>query len=90
MYVQDQYLKVKTIIPETSLSNTPVNLAVNGARLTFVNVSGVIYINPITTANPLTAFPVRDGEVINLIVPTNLSIVSDVVGAVYKAIIWES
>ena len=82
--------KAKTIVGVTAIDASADTIVVNGRGITFVNVSGNIWINPNATAVAnATAFKLVAEDTIELLVSGNLSIISDGSGGTYQYIIWD-
>jgi hypothetical protein len=82
--------KAKTIVGVTAIDASADTIAVNGRGITFVDISGNIWINPnITAVADATAFKLVAGDTIDLLVKGNLSIISDGSGGTYQYIIWD-
>lgn len=89
-FVQEKFARMKSWLGTTALDNSADSITVNGGEITFVCISGNIWINPSTTAIAnTTAFPLVAGDSIDLAVDGTLSIISDGAGATYKYIIWK-
>ncbi len=90
-YVRDVFAPVKAITGVTALSTDAVSIPVNGAAITFVCVSGSIWVNPLATAiADSTAFNLVAGQALDLVVKGNLSIISNSSGATYQIIFWNT
>lgn len=64
-------------------------ITANGRSVTFVDISGNIWINPSTTATEANGFPLTTGQDIDLLVDGTLSVIADSSGATCKFIVWE-
>ena len=88
--VREVFASVKKITGVTAIDNTADAIVVNGQSITFVNVSGNIWINPLITAvADATALKLTAGQTIDLVVKGTLSIISDVTGGTYQIIFWD-
>lgn len=75
----------------TAVDNSADNIVVNGKSITFICVSGNIWINFATTAVAnTTAIKLVAGQELDCNVAANLSIISDGSGGTYQYIIWNS
>ena len=87
--VREEFAKIKAITGVTAVDNTADAIVVNGQSITFTNVSGNIWINPLATAvADATALLLTAGQSIDLCVSGNLSIISDGSGGTYQIICW--
>jgi len=85
-----EFRKIKKIVGVTAIDATADTIAVNGQDITFFNVSGNIWINPLATAvADATAIKLIATEEISLCVKGNLSIISDGSAGTYQYIIWD-
>jgi hypothetical protein len=74
----------------TAIDNSADALAFKNEMVTFINVSGNIWINPLATAVAnTTAILLTAGQSIDLNVKSTLSIISDGSGGTYQYIVWE-
>ena len=74
----------------TAIGATADSIAVNGRDITFINVSGNIWINPVATAVAnATALKLVAGDSIDMNVRSSLSIISDGDGGTYQIIYWD-
>ena len=65
-------------------------IPVNGRTISFYNVSGNLWINPLATAvADATSFPMIAAGKLDLIVKGNLSVITDGSGGSLKYIIWD-
>ncbi len=91
MLIKDTFAPIKSITGVTAIDNTADTIAIKGDSITFVNVSGNIWINPNATAVAnATALKLTNGSTIDLVVKGNLSIISDSTGGTYQIIVWET
>ena len=88
--VKDAFAKIKSIIGVTAIDSSADTIAVNGQPITFQCVTGDIWINPlgVAVANT-TSLKLTAGMALDLVVPGNLSIISDVTTGTYQVIVWE-
>ena len=90
MFVKESFRKIKSILGVTAIDNSADSIAINGQSITFRCVSGNIWINPNATAVAnTTALKLIATENQNLVVPDNLSIISDGSGGTYQIIYWD-
>ena len=75
-----------TIVVGTVMS---AGITAIGRSVTFVDISGNIWINPNTTATEANGFPLTSGQDIDLLIGNTLSVISDSSGATCKYIVWE-
>jgi hypothetical protein len=90
MLVTETFPKAKSILGVTAIDGTADTIAVKGQCIQFINVSGNIWINPlgVAVANT-TSLKTVAGDVIELLVTGNLSIISDGSGGTYQYIIYD-
>jgi len=89
MITREDFRRPKTILGVTALDASADAIAVGGRDITFVCVSGNIWVNPTTTAVAnTTAFLLSAGQAIDWNVDGNLSIISDVTGVTYEYILY--
>ncbi len=91
MYLSREiFAPIKKIVGVTGVDNTADLIAIGGESITFVCVSGNIWINPSATAVAnATALKLTAGQAIDLVVKGSLSIISDSTGATYQIITWD-
>lgn len=86
---QEQFPLAKAIVGVTAIDNSADAISCNYDDITFINVSGNIWINPLITAvADATAIKLTVGQSIDLKVATTLSIISDGSGGTYQYIKW--
>lgn len=86
---RETFARPKSWLGVTAIDNSADSITVNGRDITFMCVSGNIWINPATTAVAnTTAIKLTAGQAIDLNVATTLSIISDGSGGTYQYIIW--
>ena len=78
--------RVSVIYPAFAVGTTAVPKAINGKLCTINVLSGSAWINPLATAETATAFKLTGA--IDMIVDTNLSLISDATGASVQIIVW--
>ena len=87
---QEQFARMKAITGVTAIDNTADALALVNEDITFMCVSGNIWINPLATAvADATALKLTEGQAIDLNVATSLSVISDATGGTYQVIKWK-
>ena len=87
--VKEVFARPVSWLGVTAVDNSADSITVSGADITFVCVSGNIWINPAATAVAnTTAIKLVAGQSIDINVATTLSIISDASGATYQYIIW--
>lgn len=85
------FVKVKSIIGVTAIDGTADSIPCIGEDMTFICVSGNIWINPKTTAIAnTTALLLTAGQSVDMNIASALSIISDGSGGTYQCIIWEA
>ena len=90
MITKETYARPKSWLGVTAIDSSADSITVNGSDITFICVSGNIWINPSTTAVAnTTAILLTAGQSIDLNVDTILSIISDVTGGTYQYVIWK-
>ena len=88
--VKDAFAKIKSITGVTAIDASADTISVKGQPITFQCVSGNIWINPNATAVAnTTALKLTAGMALDLVVPSNLSIISDGAGGSYQVIVWD-
>ena len=88
--VRDAFAPIKKITGVTAVDATADAIVINGQPITFVNMSGNIWLNPLATAvADATALKLTEGMAIDLVVKGTLSIISDVTGGTYQIIYWD-
>lgn len=88
---REVFARVKSQLGVTAVDATADSIAVNGESISFVCVTGNIWINPLGTAvADATCFKLTAGDGIDLLVDGNLSIISDGSGGEYQYIIWRT
>lgn len=93
MHTYNRFRKIRTIVPETFASTTSSvasTLNTTGdATVSLMCSTGAIWINPLATATTANGFKLNEYDIIDLVVPNSLSIISDSTTAKYQAVIWE-
>jgi hypothetical protein len=88
--VREVFASITKITGVTAIDATADTIAVHGRSVTFVCVTGKIWINPLITAvADATAFLLTAGQSIDLVVKDDLSIISDATGGTYQIIYWD-
>jgi len=88
--VRDAFCPVKAITGVTAIDASADSVVINGEPITFMCVSGNIWINPLTTAVAnATALKLTAGQAIDLVVRGTLSIISDASGGTYQIVKWD-
>lgn len=88
---RETFARPKSWLGVTAIDASADSITVNGADITFMCVSGNIWINPAVTAVAnTTAIKLTAGQAIDLNVAQTLSIISDGSGGTYEYIIWDS
>ena len=86
---KETFARPKSWLGVTAIDASADAIAVNGQDITFICVSGNIWINPSATAVAnTTAILLTSGQAVDLNVYSNLSIISDTSGATYEYFIW--
>lgn len=95
-FVFNRFRTPKTIIPQTFCSTSAASVSfISGAYgenfpITFQCLSGDIHISTLSTAPSTTVgFKMTSGDVIDLNVPSYLSLMSTSTTASYQAIVWD-
>lgn len=87
---QEQFARIKRILGVTAVDATADSITFNHEDVTFMCVSGNIWINPNATAVAnTTAWKLTAGQSIDLRVDATLSIISDASGATYEYVVWQ-
>jgi len=87
--VREEFAKIKAITGVTAIDASADSITVNGQSITFVNMSGNIWINPLDTAvADATALKLTEGMALDMVVSGTLSIISDATGGTYQIIYW--
>ena len=87
--VREEFAKIKAITGVTAIDNSADAIVVNGQSITFVNMSGNIWVNPLATAvADATALKLTEGMALDMVVSGTLSIISDATGGTYQIIYW--
>lgn len=89
--VRDIFAPIKKIVGVTAIDSSADSISEPGESITFVCVSGNIWINPLITAvADATALLLTAGQSIDFVLkPTQtLSIISDVTGGTYQYVVW--
>ena len=94
MYLtQEKFSQIKGITGVTAVDSSADTLAIYGENITFVCVSGNIWLNPNATAvADATSLALTAGDAIDFASRSDrgVSIVSDATGATYQVIKWGS
>ena len=92
MFTIEQFRPIKTILGATTVDATADTITLApGTQITFINVTGNIWINPNGTAvADATSLKTTAGDQVSFAAVGNLSIISDVTGGTYQYIIWKS
>lgn len=85
-----RFRRVQTITSPIAVTTAPTTVIGNGMDIRVKSLSGNTWVNPLGTASA-TANSIRlaTGEEIDIIVPGNLSMVSDATGSTVQIIIFE-
>lgn len=84
----NEFPRAKSLLGVTAVDATADSITVGGNDITFINVSGNIWINPLTTAVAnTTAIKTVAGDKYSFFVDSTLSIISDGSGGTYQYII---
>jgi len=87
---QEQFARVKSITGVTAIDNSADAVALVDQDITFMCVTGNIWINPLITAvADATALKLVAGQSIDLNVAASLSLISDGSGGTYQIIVWK-
>ena len=87
--VRQYFRKVKSVLGVTAIDGSADAITVVG-DITFINVSGNIWINPNATAVAnTTAIKLTAGDSLDFYAMGNTSIISDGTGGTYQYIIWD-
>jgi len=90
MLVRDAFAPIKKITGITAVDNTADAIVIHGQPITFVNMSGNIWVNPLATAvADATALKLTEGMALDMVVLGTLSIISDASGGEYQVIYWD-
>ena len=91
MIIKDGFAPMKQpLLGVTAIDASADAIAIKGDSITFINVSGNIWINPFATAvADVTALKLTAGQSIDLVVKENLSIISDGSGGTYQIVRWD-
>ena len=88
--IRDTFAQIKSITGVTAIDTSADTISVLGRAITFINVSGNIWINPLTTAvADATALKLTAGQSLDFVATGNLSIISDGSGGTYQIIFWD-
>ena len=88
---KETFARPKSWLGVTAIDASADSITVNEQDMTFICVSGNIWINPSTTAVAnTTAILLTAGQSIDLNVKSALSIISDGSGGTYQYIIWNA
>jgi hypothetical protein len=83
-----KFKQVSSIIGAFNVAAVATNKAINGKDCTVNVLSGVVWINPLGTADTTTGIKLVTGNAIDLNVSGNLSLISDATGASVQIIVW--
>lgn len=87
---RETFARMKSWLGVTAIDNSADSITINGMDITFICVSGNIWLNPSTTAvADTTAIKLTAGQSLDLNVDTTLSIISDDSGGTYQYILWD-
>jgi hypothetical protein len=87
---RETFARMRSWLGVTAIDASADSIVVNGQDISFINVSGNIWINPsVTAVANTTAILLTAGQSLDLNVDTTLSIISDGAGGTYQYIIWE-
>lgn len=87
---QEQFARIKSITGVTAIDASADAIALVDQDITFMCVTGNIWINPLATAVAnTTALKLVAGQSIDLNVAASLSIISDGSGGTYQIITWK-
>jgi len=87
---RETFARPKSWLGVTAVDASADSIAVNGLDITFICVSGNIWINPSATAVAnTTAILLTAGQSMDLNIGGNLSIISDGSGGTYQYVIWQ-
>lgn len=90
-FTTEKFAKIKKIVGVTALDATADTLAEYGENISFVCVTGNIWLNPNATAvADATAFKLTAGDGIDFASRSDrgVSIISDATGATYEYVVW--
>lgn len=88
---RETFARPKSWLGVTAIDASADSITVNAKDITFMCISGNIWLNPETTAVAnTTAIKLTAGQAIDLNVAQTLSIISDGSGGTYQYIIWNS
>lgn len=92
MFAIEQFRPIKTILGVTAIDATADTITLSpGTQITFINVSGNIWLNPNGTAVAnTTSLKTIAGDKISFATNGNVSIISDGSGGTYQYIIWKA
>lgn len=86
---RETFARPRSWLGVTAIDASADSITVNGKDITFICVSGNIWINFSTTAVAnTTAIKLTAGQSIDVNIAGNLSIISDGSGGTYQYIIW--
>ena len=89
-FTMEQFARIKTWTNTLTVDNTADTITLSpGTQITFMVITGNIWINPTATATAANGFHMTAGDAIDFAVDGNLSIISDAATATYKYITWK-
>jgi len=88
---RETFAKPRSWLGVTAIDSSADSITVNGKDITFICVSGNIWLNFSTTAVAnTTAILLTAGQSLDVNIAGNLSIISDGSGGFYQYIIWSN
>lgn len=90
MFTMEQFARIKSWTNTLTVDGTADTITLSpGTQVTFICISGNIWLNPTATATAANGFPLSAGDAIDFAADGNISIISDASTATYKYITWK-
>lgn len=80
---------VRVITNDTTLSTAPSTQVYPMCQMTLMCLVGDIHFSVLTTAPTTASLKMISGDILDLMVPRHLSLMSTSTGAIFQAIVWE-